>query len=190
MNRRFAFVVPLVIALVLLGCTAAPPPDPSSVYTVVSEATLEVGEPIPEPTEQVILTVTGLIGTTNQEDTIVMDLPTIEAVGLVEYDVVDPAIDEQVIFTGPLMSDLLDVWQVPDEATTLSIVALNDYSIDVSIADMRQYPVIFAIQANGAYIPIAERGPSMLVFPYDDYDFDPLIYDAQWIWQIASIDIQ
>jgi hypothetical protein len=88
------------------------------------------------------------------------------------------------------MSDLLDIWQVGEDATILHMVALNDYAVDVPLADLREYPVIFALQADGAYMPIATRGPAMLVYPYDDFEFDTAIYNDYWIWQIKAIDVR
>jgi hypothetical protein len=39
-------------------------------------------------------------------------------------------------------------------------------------------------------MPISTRGPAMLVFPYNDFDFDRAVYDNYWIWQIKSIEVQ
>jgi hypothetical protein len=122
-----------------------------------------------------------------------MDLATIESVGLVDYVVNDPfdeSDDKLTTYQGVLMSELLDLWKVPASARTLHMVALNDYSIDIPIKDLRDYPVIFALKADGEYMPISTRGPAMLVYPYSDFTFDPSVYDNYWIWQIASIEVR
>jgi hypothetical protein len=72
----------------------------------------------------------------------------------------------------------------------MHMVALNDYSVDVPIADMRQYPIMLALKTNGAYMDVADRGPSMLVYPYDDFEFDRNLYNDYWIWQLRSIEFQ
>jgi len=69
------------------------------------------------------------------------------------------------------------------------MTALNDYTVDVPIALIRDYPIIFAMQADGEYMPVSDKGPAMLVLPYDDFDFERPSSDAYWIWQIKSIDI-
>ena len=181
----------LVVALLLLiavACSAAP--DPESIYTRITEGVLSGGDPIPAPTDDVIVTVTGKIGAINSGDSIQMDLPTIESVGLVDYTVEDPFEGAEVTFRGVLMRDLIELWQVDETATTLEMVALNDYVVDVPIADLREYPVVFALQEDGEYMPVARRGPAMLVYPYNHYDLDPSVYNDFWIWQIASVNVR
>jgi hypothetical protein len=188
-----SLVLLLIVSYTLLvlatACTTNTPEN-ETVYTVVSEGTLNGGDAIPAPTGDVILTVTGNIGTTNVDDTIQMDLATIESLGLVDYTVQDPFENREVTYRGVLMSDLLDVWQVGDDATTLHVVALNDYAVDVPLADLREYPVLFAVQAEGEYMPISTRGPAMLVYPYNDFEFDVAIYNDYWAWQIATIEVR
>jgi len=170
-----------------VGCASQP--DFDSVYTRLGSPTLETGETIPNPEEGTMLTVSGEIGTANNGNEIVMDLSTIEAVGLVEYTVEDPFEKEERTFTGVLMKDLLELWQVSPDATVLDITALNDYQTDVPIELVRDYPVIFALKQDGEYMMPDYRGPAMLVFPYEHYKFD-LTTDSYWIWQIKDISVR
>jgi hypothetical protein len=192
MNKQFVLTTLLscLFVVLLAACTPQEPTTTEPVYTVVSEGTLNAGDAIPVPTGDVILTVTGNIGTSNVDDTIQMDIATVESVGQVEYTVDDPFENRAVTYRGVLMSELLDLWQVGDDATTLNIVALNDYAVDVPLADLRTYPVIFALQADGEYMPIATRGPAMLVYPYNDFEFEVAIYNDYWAWQIKSIEVR
>jgi hypothetical protein len=193
MKKQVVFLTLLtcLLAVLFAACTPQEPTTTEPVYTVISEGTLNAGDAIPVPTGEVILTVTGNIGTTNVDDTIQMDIATIESVGQVDYTVDDPFENNRsVTFRGVLMSDLLNLWQVGEDATTLHVVALNDYAVDVPIADLRTYPVIFALQADGEYMPIATRGPAMLVYPYNDFEFEVAIYNDYWAWQIKSIEVR
>jgi len=183
---RLLFFCLMIIAL----AACAPSSDTKTVYTKIADATLKAGDTIPAPTGDIILTVTGKIGTTNTDSAIEMDLSMIEAAGLVDYKVTDPFEDQPVTFRGPLMSSLLDLWKVSSDAKTLRMVALNDYSVDVPIEEVRKYPVVFALEQDGEYMPVASRGPAMLVFPYNDFEFNEAIYNDYWIWQIKSIDVQ
>lgn len=181
-------------AMVLLGTMlAACPsssPDFDSVYTRVTPAKIQSGDPIPAPRGDVILSVDGAIGTTNRGGKILMDLATIEMYGVVEYKVGDPFENREKLFRGVLMRDLLKAWQVDAAATTLHLVALNDYRVDVPVDVLRQKPVLFALQADGEYMRPDYRGPAMLVFPYGYYKFERPLYDAYWIWQIKSITVK
>jgi hypothetical protein len=187
-NRINPRMLLALLGLSMIGLLAAC--RPSATYTRVTEGELSAGDDIPAPTEDVVVTVTGKIDHPNVDDSIQMDIPTIESVGLVDYKMTDPFENVDVTFRGPLMSELLDLWGVPADATILHMVALNDYSVDVPISDLREYPVIFAIMQNSAYMPIETRGPAMLVYPYDDFEFDRALYDNYWIWQIKSIEVQ
>jgi hypothetical protein len=172
----------------IAACTSTPKPD--AIYQRVSDVKLKAGDSIPAPKDSAVLSVTGRIGTKNSGDSIQMDMATIESVGLVDYKVNDPFEKRPTVFRGVLMSDLLDLWKVDKDATTLEMIALNDYKVDVPISDLRQYPVFFAVQQDGKYMPVSTRGPAMLVYPYDNFTFDRKKYDDFWIWQIKSINVK
>jgi len=186
----FVFVCCLcgVGLLFLAACTAAP--NFEQVYTVVSAATLRPGAAIPTPLQEPILTITGKISATNSNNAILMDRAALEQVGLVEYTVTDPFEQRLVRYRGLLMRDLLSLWQVAADAQTVHVTALNDYKIAIPINDFRQYPVLFALQADGVYMQPDYRGPAMLVYPLDQYAFDLIAVQRKWIWQIKTIDIQ
>ncbi len=185
---KYFFIAAIILPIfVISGCD--PKPDFDSVYTRVSEGTLtlQTESDIPLPKDEIILTVTGKINAANKENSIVMDLSTIESIGLVEYSVEDPFEEEQRIFRGVLMRDLLDLWEVDPQATVLEMTALNDFKAEVPISMLREFPVIFALQQDGEYMTPDYRGPAMLVFPYGYYKLDPLNINRYWIWQIKSI---
>jgi hypothetical protein len=182
-----------ILALVLsvfLVAACGTSPNADSIYKRVTDAKLKPGDSIPAPTGESVLTVIGKIGTKNSGDNIQMDMPTIESVGLVDYKVNDPFEKRPTTFRGVLMSTLLDLWKVDKDATILEMVALNDYKVEVPISDLRKYPVIFATQQDGQYMPVSTRGPAMLVYPYDNFQFDRQKYDDYWIWQIKSINVK
>jgi hypothetical protein len=187
LNKRF-MVGLVLLSFIIAGCGNATGSD-EPVYARVAEAGLLPGDAIPLPAGDAVLTVTGKIGAANSGEAIEMDMAAIEAAGLVEYAVNDPFFERGVVYRGPLMSELLDLWQVSPDATTLRLTALNDYNIEIPIALLREFPILFAVQADGEYMSIAERGPAMIVFPYDDYQFEQPATDAYWIWQIKSIEV-
>jgi hypothetical protein len=185
---KFSFITAIVIILTTsISCAA--PPDFESVYQRLDSPTLVAGSKIPQPKQKTILTVSGKIGNANQNETILMDRPTLESVGLIEYAVQDPFEQTENIFTGVLMKDLLTLWQVSPDAKFLQVSALNDYQVNIPIELLRDYPVMFALKQDGAYMEEAYRGPAMLVFPYGYYKF-PAGTDSHWAWQIKSITVE
>jgi len=142
------------------------------------------------PQQEVILTVRGEIGMANDGESIMMDRPTIEDVGLVEYSVQDPFSGYQILYRGVLMRDLFALWQVAENVQTVRLTALNDYQIDIPIEDFHNYPILFAMQADGVYMEPDYQGPAMLVYPVDNYEFDEIAIKRRWIWQIKMIEFE
>lgn len=182
------FILFCLVCIALAACTATPKFDQA--YTLVSPGSLHPGQAIPAPKAPIILTVTGKIGAKNQGDQIAMDLPALEAVGTAEYAISDPFENRKIVYRGILMRDLLKLWQVDKSAQTLHIVAINDYIVDVPVQEMQEYPVIFALQADGQYMKPDYHGPAMLIYPLDSYKLDPVATMKKLIWQIKSIDVQ
>ena len=180
----------LLMGITLLGASCIQKVNFDDVYTIVTEGALRPGDLIPQPEQDVILTVNGKVGTANEGSAIVMDRPTIEQVGLVEYSVQDPFADRQILYRGVLMRDLLDLWQIAEGVKTVRLTALNDYQIDIPLEEFYTYPVLFAMQADGVYMEPDYQGPAMLVFPVDDYEFDAVTIRRRWIWQIKAIDLE
>ena len=189
MKTNITLLILLLFSIFLIGCTTAEAIAPADeVATRVTESTLSVGSAIPVPADKPLVTITGAIGTSNQDGAIVMDRAALESVGLFEYSVKDPFEQRDVLFRGVLMSDLMDLWEVDEDVTVLKMVALNDYSVDVPIEDLRNYPVLFALEMDGETMEPDYRGPAMLVYPFGHYEFDEPLYERYWIWQIKSIE--
>lgn len=188
-SRPFGVIV-LSLLCILLGSSCTKNTAFDQVYTVVQESTLQTGTTIPQPEGEVILTVSGKIGTTNADNAIVMDRSMLEAVGLVEYHVQDPFANHDILYRGVLMRDLLKLWQMDEEVKVIRFIALNDYQIDIPVEDFSNYPVLFALQADGVYMEPDYQGPAMLVYPLDNYDFDLITIKRRWIWQIKRIELE
>ena len=177
-----------ILVLLLSACGSS---EPKVIYEPVSEATLKPGDTLPAPTDEVILTIKGKIGQTNVDDTAQFDLAMLEKLGLVKYEVLDPFAKKERVFTGVLLSQLLDVVGAEPEAQTLELVASNEYKTDLELGDARKWPLLFALQADGAPIPLDDGGPAIIVFPFDDYpEIDHATYDPKWVWSMTEITVK
>jgi hypothetical protein len=59
------------------------------------------------------------------------------------------------------------------------------------MADVEKWPVLFALQADEAYIPLNDGGPAIIVFPFDDYsEIDHFTYDPKWVWSMTEITVK
>jgi len=175
----------LVSVLAVAGCSAAATPPP---YARVSESTLETAQPIPVPAGAATLTMTGRIAATNATDGVELDLATIERIGLIRYTVRDPWLEKDLEFTGVLVTDLLAAVGASADATSLKITALDDYQVDISLADVKRWPIMLATQTGGAPMSIEDKGPTRIVFPADP-SIDTVRYKDFWIWQIKTIEV-
>ncbi len=187
---RFGILLLMINALIACGGVEMPAAADQG-YAVIRQPEIGIGDPIPPPAGEVILTVTGKIGNPNVGDTLQLDLDTLERLGVVEYRVEDKQAEGRAaVFQGVLVSQLLAAAGAAAEATVLKTVALNDYAIEIPLEDIEAYPVLLATAVDGQRMPVERYGPTRIIYPYDSYDFDETIYDPRWIWQLATIDVR
>ena len=189
-----------VLTLALGGCTSeAPTAGPATTarstgaqvgnasYTVVSQPTLKPGDPAPAPTGKVVLTLTGDFA---QGPEVELDLAGLERLGTVEYSVLDKQAEgRRATFRGVLVSTLLQ-WLGAKDATTMHAVALNDYAVDIPVADASTFPLLLATSVDGERMSVERYGPTRFVYPTDGVGLDPTVYDPRWIWQLKSIEVE
>lgn len=186
--KTLRFALFTLFALALAACSA----QPTQVYETVSPAVIKPGDSIAAPADDVILTISGAISITNTpEKTLQLDMPTLEKMGLVKYAINDPWLNAKNTYTGVLLSDLLKVIGAAPQATQLHFVALDDYQVDIFISDIQKWPVLLATQTNGAYMDIANNGPTRIIFPFDQYkEIDVVLYKDLSIWNVATIEVK
>jgi hypothetical protein len=188
MKKVYVFIVSMLFALLAVACGEKTPP---LTYETVSNASLTPGDTIPAPTGDVLLTVDGNISQKNVGSELQFDLATLESLGLVKYDVDDPFAKKNITYTGVLISKILEIAGASEDAETLILTALDDYSVDMKVTDAAKYPFIVAIQADGEYMPIDQNGPLISVIPFNDFqELDHLTYDAMWVWSLYKITVK
>ena len=75
--------------------------------------------------------------------------------------------------------------------TSAAAMALNDYSIDIPLADFRDYPVILALKMDGKNMRIRDKGPIWIVYPQDDHpELKTQAYRSRSVWQLRRLEIQ
>ena len=192
-GRGQALLALTVGAALLVGCLpgAAAVPAPAAAYQAVSPAARRVGDRIPVPQDETVLTLSGAIATTNEGAELRLDLATIDQFGLVQYTVVDPWQDRSMKFSGVLLADLLKYAGVAPSATTLHLVALDDYQADISLEDVRKWPILLATRVDDLRPAVVDGGPTRIVFPYHAFpQIDTRVYNGQWVWSVKTIDVK
>ena len=122
-----------------------------------------------------------------------LSLPQLEALATTSVWTKDPHNNTGdrnalVHFRGVAVSKLLDKFGVAPDATEVTFVASDAYRATVSLADLRQYPIIIALERNNQKIPRSDGGPLYLVFPYSQFPQLQQNYpDQLWTFYITDM---
>jgi hypothetical protein len=139
------------------------------------------------PTGPVVLTVKGEISNTNADDTAQFDMAMLEKLAGRKGEMETPWTTGKVTFEGPLLREILAA--VGATGTSLKVRALNDYAADVPAEDAK-LDTILATKLDGKPMSIRDKGPLMLVYPFD---LDAGLYNEKYfsrsVWQIKEIEV-
>ena len=146
-----------------------------------------VAAPFPAvPEGRPLLTVSGRIGVTNAGGEARFDRDMLEALGTTGFETATPWYNDKVRFEGVLLSRLLDA--VAASGDNLLAIALNDYSTELPAEDARKYRVLLALKRDGQYMPVRDKGPIFIVYPFDS---DPQLQHQRFygraVWQLARL---
>jgi hypothetical protein len=141
------------------------------------------------PKERPILQVSGKIAEKNAGESARFDMKMIEALPQHTFTTRTPWFDKPVKFTGPLLADVLAA--VKASGSSVSAVAINDYKINIPVSDASKFKVIVARQIDDKPIPVREKGPLFVVYPFDSSaELRTSTYYERSIWQLKALDIQ
>ncbi len=186
MKRSTAAVVgALTLAAALGGCGGrdAPKATPAAPTTVRAEGP---PAPVPAPAGKPVLTLKGAVTNPNHGAAVVFDLPTLEAMATATTQTHEPFVKKDMTFTGVPMADLLARAGIKSSATKVRLHALDDYKVELAMADFADRRVLLATKAEGERIPVAKGGPIRLIFPADS----PVGKNRDlWIWSVDSMTV-
>ena len=112
----------------------------------------------------------------------------LEALGSETMRTRTPWYDQAVVFQGVLMRNLLKA--VGAYGDSLMVIALNDYACQIPAQDFTRFPVLLAYKRNGQPMPISDKGPLFIVYPYDsDPELQSQKYYSRSAWQVAKIQV-
>ncbi|MCK6452910.1 MAG: molybdopterin-dependent oxidoreductase [Alphaproteobacteria bacterium] len=142
-----------------------------------------------KPSEKPILTVTGKIGVTNSDKSAVFDRAMLESLGMTSFTTATPWYKEPVTFEGVPLAKLMEA--VGATGDRFVAVALNDYSAELPMEDVKKYPVILALKRDGQYMPVRDKGPLFIVYHYDSNpDLKNQKFYSRSVWQVARIEVK
>jgi hypothetical protein len=143
---------------------------------------------LPQPTQQVILTIMGKIERKNSEAAALFDRPMLEALGLETLRTSTAWTDGTVEFVGVPVRKLMQA--VGARGKTVMASALDNYHVQIPMSDFEQYPVLFALRMEGKELN-SDRGPIWIVYPRDNFpQLQNESVDARWIWQLSKLTVE
>ncbi|WP_430512797.1 molybdopterin-dependent oxidoreductase [Pannonibacter phragmitetus] len=135
--------------------------------------------------ETAILTIDGNV----PSGPISMSMNEIEALGLESMTTVTPWHDGVVTFEGVPFAKLMAHAGV--KGGMVEVMALNSYFVQMPFEDVIQAKGLLATRQNGKYMPVADKGPLFLIFPFSDRpDLKTESYYSRAVWQIRQITIR
>ena len=142
-----------------------------------------------KPAGAPVLTLSGKISATNVDKKAVFDATMLAALPQHSFTTSTPWYKAPVKFTGPLLSDVLRAAKA--SGTTLRAVALNDYKVAIPAEDATRFKVIVARLIDDKPIPVREKGPLFVVYPFDsDSELRTTKYYDRSIWQLKAIEVE
>jgi hypothetical protein len=137
-----------------------------------------------------ILTVSGRISppdhNSDHANSVSFDMSALESLGLDGFETHTPWYNEPVRFDGIRMTRLMQA--VGGAGETVTAVALNDYTTEIPISDFAQYGVVLATKRDGAYMPVRDKGPLFIVYPYDSApELKSQRYYGRSAWQVTKL---
>jgi hypothetical protein len=153
---------------------------------VISTATAaSLQDPLGKP----ILTVAGKITVTNKDGVAEFDRAMLEALGETSFSTTTPWFKEAVRFEGVPLATLMDA--VGATGDRIVSIALNDYSAEIPMEDVRKLGVLLALKRNGEYMTVRDKGPLFIVYPFDSNpDLKAQKYYSRSVWQVARIEVK
>lgn len=139
------------------------------------------------PRTSPVLTVTGDISTTNAQDAALFDRDMLEALEWVEVTTYTSFTEGPQVFSGPTLASLLDLLGVA--SGTLRATAVNDYSVEIPVADAALHGVILAMDHNGRRMRLRDKGPIWVVYPLTKAEARKKPFDGEMIWQLVRLDV-
>lgn len=148
---------------------------------------LTVGASAPAmASEPVVLTIDGK---TRTGQAVEFTLPEIERMGLETIRTSTPWHAGVETFEGVRLSKLME--EVGAEGDQLFVVALNQYTTEIPMSDVKANNAILAIKRDGKFMEVDDKGPLFVVYPFDDNpELKSELFYSRSAWQVRTITVE
>lgn len=160
----------------------------AATFATVLPAHASLADGLPDPSGDIVLTVTGDLAATNGDDVAQFDLEMLRSMDSRSFVTETIWTDGAQTFEGVGLDTLLETLGV--EEGTLTATAINDYAVVIPIEDAVADGPIIAYSRNGDLMSVRDKGPLWIVYPYDanpEYRSERVY--ARSIWQLDRITV-
>ncbi len=148
-----------------------------------------VADDLPLPQGDILLTISGAVAHTNQDDTTVFDMQMLQDLDTRAFTTTTIWTEGAQKFTGVPLKALMA--HVDATGTTLRATAINDYAVEIPIDSLADDAPIVAYFLNDAPMSVREKGPLWVVYPYDaKEDYRNEVIYSRSIWQLDRIVVE
>ncbi|MDY0872164.1 molybdopterin-dependent oxidoreductase [Dongia rigui] len=141
-------------------------------------------EPLPAPTGPVVLVLEGTLDAHNTIDgKAAFDMAMLQALPKTAFNTTTIWTDGLQTFEGVKIADLMA--RLGAKPAEFNALATNDYEMSFPASDALDHGAIIAYAQNGAAIPLDNKGPLWIVYPYDqDAELANDRYLSQSVWSL------
>lgn len=116
------------------------------------------------------------------------DLEALQAMPQTSFKTATPWNKTPVTYSGVAVGTFLSALKA--KGTRLRLIALNDYAVVADVEDLADNGAILAIAKDGVALPISDKGPIFVVFPFDrDSRLRSDSFYLYAVWQLCQIDV-
>jgi hypothetical protein len=145
------------------------------------------GADLATPKGDVLLTVTGNVGSTNTDGAAALDREMLEAMPSTTITTSTIWTEGVHSFQGVLLKDLVEALEL--QGNNLRATAVNDYAIQIPMTDAVAGGPIIAYRIDGKEMSLREKGPLWVIYPYDaNADYRKEVIYSRSIWQLDRIE--
>ena len=136
--------------------------------------------------DAVVLTIDGQIDGGAARNFTIRQLESLE---MATIETSTPWHDGKVKFEGVPLRRLIE--HVGASGKTAAIFALNSYRTEIPLSDFTRYPVILATKQDGIHMPVSDKGPLFIVYPFDaSKELKSELFYSRSAWQVRRITIE
>lgn len=162
---------------------------PLSLVVLLMSSPVAADDPLPAPSGDVILIVSGDVANTNAGDEfhfdreMLMDLSPRTTVTRTPWHL------QPGRFEGPLVRKVLEA--AGARGDRVLVHALNDFKALIPVEDFHDYDVLLAMEHDGQPMAIRDFGPLFVLYPFDHHpELNNEMIRFRSVWQVGRIHVE